>query len=84
MHVSVLRVSAMGLQNFYIFNYQNIADKRLTQQKNIFNFTIVTERITTIAISTNSQNCNKVLFARLFNFISLFAILWQTAFETCY
>ena len=24
MHVSVLRVSAMGLQNLYIFNYQNI------------------------------------------------------------
>ena len=52
MHVSVLRVSAMGLQNLYIFNYQNIADK---QRKNIFKFTIVTERITTIAIYTDSQ-----------------------------
>ena len=30
MHVSVLRVSAMGLQNFYIFNYQNITDKQLS------------------------------------------------------
>ena len=43
MHVSVLRVSAMGLQNFYIFNYQNVTDKQLSdtaygtkQRKNIF------------------------------------------------
>ena len=50
MHVSVLRVSAMGLRNLYILNYQNITDKRF-----IFKFTTVTERITTIAISTNSQ-----------------------------
>ena len=30
MHVSVLRVSAMGLHNLYIFNYQNITDKQLS------------------------------------------------------
>ena len=58
MHVSVLRVSAMGLQNFYIFNYQNITDKQssntLYGTKQVCNG-LVTESITIVAISTNSQ-----------------------------